>query len=84
MLLHLIIRQLKFNIMYIVIKRDKAEHMKEKLHKAKRVIEEAMECIEEASEQHEDYRSRARGYDRYEDDYEERDIARGRGSRGRY
>lgn len=74
--------------MYIVIRRDKAEHLKEKLHKAKEVIAEIAECFEEAhdeyrSREHEDeYRERARRDDRYYDD-DDRDMARGRGGRSR-
>ena len=84
--------------MYIVIRKDKAEHLEEKLHKMKECVTAIMECFEEAKEERyerEDYeRDRARGggdrysardreYDDYEDD--DRDMARGRarGGRGR-
>ena len=74
--------------MYIVIRREKAEHLKEKLHKAKEVIAEIAECFEEASEeahsteQEDMYRDRARRDDRYYYD-DDRDMARGRGGRSR-
>lgn len=82
--------------MYIIIKRDKAEHIDNKLHKMKECISELIECFAEAKEEHE-YREMARGrggrymthsreHERmnedFDDDYE-RDYARGRG-RGRY
>ncbi len=82
--------------MYIIIKKNKAEHLKEKLHKAKEIVSEIMECFDEASEERDDryedegrerrridawYGAKGRRDDYYEDDYE-RDEARGRG-RGR-
>lgn len=82
--------------MYIVIRKDKAEKLEEKLHHVKKFIEEIAECFEEAAEERydkEDYfRDRARGgrnmarddEDWYDDD---RFMARGRGGRsgrGRY
>lgn len=69
--------------MYIFIKRNKAEHLKGKLHKIKEVIEDVVECFEEASEEgreSDEYRYCAR---REEDDYDyDREMARG-GGRGR-
>ena len=81
--------------MYIVIRKDKAEHLEEKLHKMKECVTAIMECFEEAKEERyerEDYRARGGGgrymardreYDDYDDD--DRDMARGRarGGRGR-
>lgn len=72
--------------MYIVIKQNKSEHLKEKLHKAKELVAEILECYEEAAEERrehdeDEYRDRARrDYDDYDDD---RYMARGRGGRGR-
>lgn len=70
--------------MYIFIKRNKAEHLKDKLYKIKEVIADVVECFEEASEEgkEEDYRYRARREDEWEDD-DDRDMARGRGGRNR-
>ena len=79
--------------MYLVIKREKSEHLKNKVHKLKELACDVLECLEEAySEGREsESRERSRRDDRYEprrsyDDYDdyERDEARGRGSRGRY
>lgn len=82
--------------MYIIIKRDKAEHLKEKMHAIKSAALEVLECIEAArhieheEEHYADYargrgRSMSRGRERDYDDYDdyEHDHARGRG-RGRY
>lgn len=78
--------------MYLVIKREKSEHLKHKVHKMKELASDVLECLEEAySESHEsDGRESARHDGRYEqrmryDDYDdyERDEARGRGGRGR-
>lgn len=80
--------------MYLVIRDEKAEHLKEKVHKMKEFACEIMECLEAAKEEgrrHEDdyrhdYSRRDEGYDsrRYDDDdMYGRDMARGRG-RGRY
>lgn len=73
--------------MYIIIKRTKAEHLKDKLRKIKDVIEDVTECLEEASEESRErdgYRERSR----YEEDYvDDRDMARGgrgRSGGGRY
>lgn len=82
--------------MYIIIKRDKAEHLKEKMHHIKTAAMEVLECIEEAASKHydrmEEYnrdmarRNMARRDD-YQDDYDYEDdrytARRGRG-RGRY
>lgn len=83
--------------MYIIIKKDKAEHYSEKLHKIKEAVCEVLEGLEEARERTIDredvygYEMSRRGirreHERYEDndDYYERDMARGRGrGRGRY
>lgn len=78
--------------MYIVIKKDKAEKLEEKLEKIKYFAEEVMECFEKmAEERYEEedyYRDKARGgggrYNR-EDDFDEdegRFMARGRGRSG--
>ena len=85
--------------MYIIIRKDKAEHLSEKLHKVKAFACEVLEELELAKEHYyemEELRSRERsrhaGYhdlererERYEDPYDEREMARGRGrySRGR-
>ena len=79
--------------MYLVIKREKSEHLKHKVHKLKELACDVLECLEEAySESHEsEGRERSRYDEQYEprmrreecDDYE-RDEARGRGGRGRY
>lgn len=79
--------------MYLVIKREKSEHLKHKVHELKELACDVLECLEEAySEgQESENRERSRHDDRYEprrrhdeyDDYE-REDARGRGSRGRY
>lgn len=78
--------------MYLVIKREKSEHLKHKVHELKQLACEVMECLEEAySENKEsDYRDRSRRD--YRDDYnmrddydrDYRDEARGRGGRMRY
>lgn len=85
--------------MYLVIKREKSEHLKHKVHKMKELACDVLECLEEAySESHEtESRERTRMSEREEprrkredyyddDDYYERDEARGRGRgmRGRY
>lgn len=79
--------------MYIVIKKDKSEHLKRKVHELKELACDVLECLEEAySESHEsESRERSRREDRYEprrsyDDYDDydRDETRGRGMRGRY
>lgn len=78
--------------MYFVIKKDKAKHIDNNLHKVKEticdIIEEFMDSREEYSHE-EDYgresarrdgrRYMDRDYDYYDDD---RDMARGRGGRG--
>lgn len=79
--------------MYLVIKQEKSEHLKHKVHKLKELACDVLECLEEAySEGREsESRERSRQYDMYEprrrsdeyDDYE-RDEARGRGMRSRY
>lgn len=83
--------------MYIIIKKDKAEHAIHKLHKVKETICEILDFIEEAREvdrdelySHDMARGRGsmgrrharRDEDDYEEDYYEHDMARGRGSRG--
>lgn len=85
--------------MYIIIKKDKAEAMHEKLRKLKTfacdIIEELEEAREKEYEEDELYgRERARrdgrrkeDRDDYDDDYDDREMARGRGGRrgrGRY
>ena len=79
--------------MYLVIKQEKSEHLKNKVHKLKELACDVLECLEEAYSEGRESESRERSrYDeRYEprmrreeyDDYE-RDEARGRGSRVRY
>lgn len=85
--------------MYLIIKRDRTEHLKEKAHKMKKLACEVIECLEEAYEEsryHEgQYGHESTRHDRREDRYEHddrryrededfgRDMARGRG-RGRY
>lgn len=85
--------------MYIIIKKDKAEHIHSKLRKVKEAVCEIAEFLEDAREiEHEDGYGRddARGRGSMgrrrarpeEDDYDydddyDRDMARGRGSRGR-
>lgn len=39
--------------MYIVIKRDKAEHLKEKMHMVKEIVHDVLDCLDEAA----DYRN---------------------------
>lgn len=82
--------------MYIIIKRDKAEHLKEKMHHIKTAAMEVLECMEEAyakhHEQSEDYyrdsarRSMARSEEPYYREDYDRDEARymARRGRGRY
>lgn len=82
--------------MYLVIKKEKSEHLKHKVHKLKELACDVLECLEEAySESHEsEGRDRTRREDsyeprrRYDDEYEDydykREEARGRGMRGRY
>lgn len=82
--------------MYLVIKKEKSEHLKHKVHKLKELACDVLECLEEAySESNEsESRNRIRREDsyeprrRYDDDYEDydykREEARGRGMRGRY
>lgn len=79
--------------MYLVIKHEKSEHLKHKVHELKELACDVLECLEEAySEGREsESRERSRQEDKYEprrrnyeyDDYE-REYARGRGGRGRY
>ena len=79
--------------MYLVIKSEKSEHLKHKVHKLKELACDVLECLEEAySESREsEGRERSRYDELYEprmrseeyDDYG-RDEARGRGGRGRY
>lgn len=79
--------------MYLVIKSEKSEHLKHKVHKLKELACDVLECLEEAySESREsEGRERSRYDKRYEprmrseeyDDYG-RDEARGRGGRMRY
>ena len=77
--------------MYLVIKREKSEHLKHKVHELKTLACEVLECLEEAysESRYEDSRERSRrderdGYRMYEDDYDYRESARGRGGRSRY
>lgn len=82
--------------MYIIIKRDKAEQLKEKMHHIKAAAMEVLECMEEAyakhHEQPDEYyrdsarRSMARNEDPYYQDDYNRDEARymARRGRGRY
>lgn len=71
--------------MYIIIREDKAEHLKKKVHKLKEFATEIMECLEDAKEEareREMYgRDDAMGGGRYDDEDYGRDMARG-GSRG--
>lgn len=41
--------------MYIIIKRDKADKLKEKMHHIKTMAMEVLDCIEEAAERHQEY-----------------------------
>ena len=77
--------------MYLFIKREKSEHLKHKVHELKNLACDVLECLEEAYSEssREDNRERSRrderyDYPRYEDDYDYREAARGRGGRGRY
>ena len=77
--------------MYLVIKRENSEHLKHKVNELKTLACELFECFEEAYSEssQEDSRERSRrderdGYRRYEDDYDYREPARGRGGRSRY
>lgn len=83
--------------MYLIIKNDESEHLKSKLHKAKKLICEIAEYFEEATEEaresesfgHDMTRKRSsfRDDDYDDDDYRGRDMTRGRGTsmrRGRY
>ena len=81
--------------MYIVIKRDKSDALKHKVHELKELATGIIECLEEAySESHEfESRERTRKDDRYDgrryrDDYDDYDDYnrdnRGRGGRPRY
>lgn len=81
--------------MYLIIKKDKAEHLSEKLHDIKAVVCEVMEYIDSIrTKEYDDedlYRMERTRHDgrmndrRREDDYEDRDeyygrdMARGRG-----
>ena len=79
--------------MYIIIKRDKSDHLKHKVHELKALACDVMECLEEAyaDSRESETRDRRTRDDRYEprgrrDEYEMddyRDEVRGRG-RGRY
>lgn len=72
--------------MYIIIKRDKAEHLKEKMHHIKAAAMEVLDCIEEAaSTRHDGYREETRRHEEhpyyhnepmYPHDYEDREMAR--------
>lgn len=75
--------------MYLVIKREKSDHLKHKIHQMKELACEVMECLEEAyaEGQESETRERSRRMDRYnerkryEDDYDDdygRESARGR------
>lgn len=79
--------------MYIIIKREKTDHLKHKIHQMKELACDVMECLEEAyaESRESDSRESTRRMDRYEprkryddeyDDYE-RESARGR-RMGRY
>lgn len=81
--------------MYVIIKKDKAERLSEKLHAIKSVVCEVMECLDEARTkeyEHEDLygidnaRHEGRSYypqhemeTRGRDSYFEQEMARGRG-----
>lgn len=72
--------------MYLVIRHDKSEHLKEKVHKMKEIACEIMECIEDAYEEtrgreRERERDYGREYRRYEDRTE--DMREGRENYGR-
>lgn len=77
--------------MYLIIKKEKSEHLKHKVRELKELACEALECIEEACAEARESESRERS--RYDEDYDYRerrgeyedfvrDNARGRGSRG--
>lgn len=79
--------------MYLVIKQEKSEHLKNKVHKLKELACDVLECLEEAYSEGRESESRERS--RYDEQYEprmrrdeyddyEREYARGRGGRGRY
>ena len=82
--------------MYIVIKRDKSDALKHKVHKLKELACDVMECLEEAYSEGRDSESRTRtrrdgrlegrrydeDYDDYDDDYSQDN--RSRGMRPRY
>ena len=82
--------------MYIIIKRDKAEHLKEKMHHIKTAAMEVLECIEEAYTKHHEHEDMyghdmaRRNMTRHEDPYYREDYdhdeARymARRGRGRY
>ena len=77
--------------MYLVIRNEKSEHLKNKVHELKTLACEVLECLEEAysESKYEDGRERSRRNERddyrgYEDDYDYREPARGRSGRGRY
>lgn len=66
--------------MYVIIKKDKAERLAEKLHTIKSVICEAMECIDEARTKEYDREelygrehTRRESYDRREKEYDRED-----------
>lgn len=82
--------------MYLIIRKDKSEHLKEKAHRMKELACEVISCLEEVaqSQETEEYnREYARRRDREHYPYEgyrrdpyyddDREMARGRG-RGRY
>ena len=82
--------------MYIVIKREKSEHLKSKVHKLKELACDVLECLDEAyeeSHQSHGYEDYGHEYSRHEDMYDreprerrehsyERDMSRGGGHRG--
>ena len=73
--------------MYIIIKRDKAEHVKEKLHHIKKAACEVLDCIEEAAARRHEmedelYEEECFGHRRHEEDFDD-DMDERRGRRGR-
>ena len=73
--------------MYIIIKRDKAEHLKEKLHHIKTAAVEMIDCIEEAAMRRHEiedeiYDEERYGHRRHHDMDFEDDVDERRGRRG--
>lgn len=57
--------------MYLIIKKDKAEHLSHKLHEVKAIVAEVMDCIEEAKEREYEHDGYHRDYARHEGHYAE-------------